>query len=138
MTAGNDTANGAASSLTDRSGCSASRITRARRVGSDSAAKVRSSAVLRRLTIWFSIEPAAAVSTAGSPGFAALETGYLVAASSATAALTSFTPSSLDHSAGPAMVPISQPERSTRTVVGMPKALPAVFRSSYTWALSSE
>ena len=34
---------------------------------------------------------------------------------SAIAALTSFTPSSLDHSAGPAMLPISQPERSTST-----------------------
>ena len=44
MTAGSDIANGAANSLTDRSGCSASRITSARRVGSDKAAKVRSSA----------------------------------------------------------------------------------------------
>jgi hypothetical protein len=44
MIAGNENANGAASSLTDRSGSSASRITSARRVGSDRAAKVRSSA----------------------------------------------------------------------------------------------
>src|SRR5580693_1946302 len=58
--------------------------------------------------------------------------------SSAIAALTNFTPSSLAHSAGPAMLPISQPERSIRSVVGMPKALPAVFRSSNTWALGSE
>jgi hypothetical protein len=46
MIAGSDTENGAASSLTDRSGSSASRITRDRRVGSESAAKVRSRAVL--------------------------------------------------------------------------------------------
>ena len=39
MTAGSDIANGAASSLTDRPGCSASRITSARRVGSASAGK---------------------------------------------------------------------------------------------------
>ena len=58
--------------------------------------------------------------------------------SSAIAALTNFTPSSLAHSAGPAMLPISQPERSISSVVGMPKALPAVFRSSNTWALGSE
>src|SRR5580658_11323664 len=57
--------------------------------------------------------------------------------SSAIAALTNFTPSSLAHSAGPAMLPISQPERSIRSVVGMPKALPAVFRFSNTWALWS-
>src|SRR5580704_9863976 len=55
--------------------------------------------------------------------------------SSAIAALTNFTPSSLAHSAGPAMLPISQPERSIRSVVGMPNALPAVLRSSNTWAL---
>ena len=45
MTAGSDIANGAANSLTDKSGSDASRIRRARRVGSDSAAKVRSRAV---------------------------------------------------------------------------------------------
>jgi hypothetical protein len=46
MIAGSDTANGAASSLTDRSGAAASRITKARRVGSDSAENVRSSGSL--------------------------------------------------------------------------------------------
>jgi len=56
MIAGSETGNGAASSLTERSGCSASRITIARRVGSDSAAKVRSSVVSENLTIWFSIK----------------------------------------------------------------------------------
>ncbi len=43
MIAGSDIANGAASALTEMSGSSASRITSARRVGSASAAKVRSS-----------------------------------------------------------------------------------------------
>jgi hypothetical protein len=42
ITAGSDIWNGTANSLTDRSGSDASRITKARRVGSDSAAKVRS------------------------------------------------------------------------------------------------
>lgn len=46
MIAGNDTGNGSASVLTDKPGCSASRMTSARRVGSASAAKVRSSAEL--------------------------------------------------------------------------------------------
>jgi hypothetical protein len=46
MIAGSDTANGAASSLTDRSGAAESRITNARRVGSDSAENVRSSGSL--------------------------------------------------------------------------------------------
>jgi hypothetical protein len=55
MTAGSDIVNGAASSLTDRPGCLASRITSVRRVGSDSAAKVRSRAGSKNLTIWFSI-----------------------------------------------------------------------------------
>ena len=55
MIAGSDTSNGAASSLTERSGSPANRITSARRVGSDRAAKVRSSGELRKLTIWFSI-----------------------------------------------------------------------------------
>ena len=49
MTAGSDIGNGAASSLTDRSGCSASRITSARRVGSESAANVRSSGAILKL-----------------------------------------------------------------------------------------
>jgi hypothetical protein len=44
MIAGSDTANGSASALTERSGSDASRMTSARRVGSDKAAKVRSSA----------------------------------------------------------------------------------------------
>jgi hypothetical protein len=44
MMAGSDIEKGAASLLTDRSGSAASRITTARRVGSDSAANVRSSA----------------------------------------------------------------------------------------------
>jgi hypothetical protein len=42
MIAGNDTLNGAANSLTESPGSCAKRITSARRVGSDSAAKVRS------------------------------------------------------------------------------------------------
>ena len=45
----------------------------------------------------------------------------------AIAALTSLMPSSLAHSAGPAISPISQPDGSTISVVGMPKALPASF-----------
>jgi hypothetical protein len=63
MIAGSDTGNGAASSLTERSGCSASRITSARRVGSDSAAKVRSSEGSENLTIWFSIKGAGVVNS---------------------------------------------------------------------------
>ena len=51
MIAGSDTLNGSASALTDRPGCSASRINNARRVGSASAAKVRSSGALLYLTI---------------------------------------------------------------------------------------
>jgi hypothetical protein len=51
MIAGSDTLNGSASVLTDRPGCSASRINSARRVGSASAAKVRSSGALLYLTI---------------------------------------------------------------------------------------
>ena len=62
MTAGSDIENGAASSVTEISGCSASRITSARRVGSESAANVRSSVVSENLTIWFSIGMAAAES----------------------------------------------------------------------------
>jgi hypothetical protein len=57
MTAGSDIANGVASSLTDRFGSAASRITSARRVGSDNAAKVRSRAGSENLTIWFSTNP---------------------------------------------------------------------------------
>ncbi len=51
MIAGNETANGLASALTDRLGSSASRASSARRVGSASAAKVRSSMALFNLTI---------------------------------------------------------------------------------------
>jgi hypothetical protein len=58
MMAGSETLNGAASSLTDRSGSAASRITSARRVGSDSAPKVRSRVAAENLTIWFSIKGA--------------------------------------------------------------------------------
>ncbi len=43
MIAGSDTSNGAANSLTESPGSCASRITKARRVGSESAANVRSS-----------------------------------------------------------------------------------------------
>jgi hypothetical protein len=43
MIAGSDIENGWASSLTDRLSCSTSRAKSARRVGSESAAKVRSS-----------------------------------------------------------------------------------------------
>jgi hypothetical protein len=56
MTAGSDIANGAASSLTESPGDCASRITSARRVVSDSAAKVRSSGAAENFTIWLSIE----------------------------------------------------------------------------------
>ena len=44
MIAGSETGKGAASSLTDKLSCSPRRASNARRVGSDSAAKVRSSA----------------------------------------------------------------------------------------------
>ncbi len=43
MIAGSDIANGWANSLTDTLSCSPSRASKARRVGSESAAKVRSS-----------------------------------------------------------------------------------------------
>jgi hypothetical protein len=46
-----------------------------------------------------------------------------------SAAVTSFTASSLAHSAGPATVPISQPAGSTRSVVGIPAARPTILRS---------
>jgi hypothetical protein len=55
MTAGSDIANGAASSLTERPGSCASRITKARRVASDRAAKVRSSGAAKNFTMWLSI-----------------------------------------------------------------------------------
>jgi len=50
ITAGSDIANGWASSLTDAPSLSASRISSARRVGSDSAAKVRSNARSRSVS----------------------------------------------------------------------------------------
>lgn len=55
MMAGSDTGNGLASSLTDRPGSAASRVTSARRVGSASAAKVRSRLSVGKLTMWFTI-----------------------------------------------------------------------------------
>ena len=45
------------------------------------------------------------------------------------AALMSLIASSLAHSAGPAIVAISQPAPSTRTEVGMPSARPTAFNS---------
>jgi hypothetical protein len=45
MMAGSETGNGRASSLTDRPGSASSLASSARRVGSESAAKVRSSSV---------------------------------------------------------------------------------------------
>jgi hypothetical protein len=75
MIAGSDMSNGAASSLTDRSGTAASRVTSARRVGSDSAAKVRSSVASKNLTIWFSIKRLRACQPV-FPAFAALNPGY--------------------------------------------------------------
>jgi hypothetical protein len=51
MIAGNDTSNGSAKALTDNPGCSASRASKARRVGSASAAKVRSRGAALNLTI---------------------------------------------------------------------------------------
>jgi len=56
MIAGSEMSNGAASSLTERPGSCASRITSARRVGSDSAEKVRSRGSVLSLTMWLSIE----------------------------------------------------------------------------------
>jgi len=53
------------------------------------------------------------------------------------AAVSSFTASSLAHSAGPAMVAISQPAPSTSTEVGMPSARPTALRSWNTLALGS-
>ncbi|AJZ60138.1 hypothetical protein OI25_205 [Paraburkholderia fungorum] len=56
ITAGNDIAKGSASSLTDRSFTPDRRASNARRVGSDSAAKVRSSNASLNLTMRLSIE----------------------------------------------------------------------------------
>jgi hypothetical protein len=55
MIAGSDIANGCASSLTEMLSRLSSRAKSARRVGSASAAKVRSSVFSSYLTIWFSI-----------------------------------------------------------------------------------
>lgn len=68
MTAGSDIENGAASALTEISGCAARRITSARRVGSESAAKVRSSRSSEYLTIRLTIATAARLSTAEFAG----------------------------------------------------------------------
>jgi len=62
MIAGSDMAKGAASSLTEAPGSCVSRITSARRVASDSAAKVRSRGASENFTIWLSIESMAALS----------------------------------------------------------------------------
>ena len=56
MMAGSDIAKGCASSLTETVSRAESRANSARRVGSASAAKVRSSAGSLYLTIWFSID----------------------------------------------------------------------------------
>lgn len=55
MIAGSDIANGWASSLTENVSRSESRASSARRVGSASAAKVRSKICSEYLTMWFSI-----------------------------------------------------------------------------------
>ena len=136
MTAGNEIGNGFASRLTDRPGSAASRITSARRVGSASAAKVRSRAGLETLTMWLSIVRGRRRCQRAFGQRAGKLRACRVQC--AIAARMSVTPSWLAQSAGPAMAPISQPAGSTISVVGMPKALPAVFKSSNTSALSSE
>jgi hypothetical protein len=55
MMAGSDTENGRANSLTESPGSVSSLASSARRVGSDSAAKVRSSSASENLTIGLSI-----------------------------------------------------------------------------------
>jgi hypothetical protein len=55
MIAGSDIVNGRASSVTEMLSCASSRASSARRVGSASAANVRSSVASLYLTIWFSI-----------------------------------------------------------------------------------
>ena len=64
MIAGSETANGPASALTESFGSSASRANNARRVGSASAAKVRSSAAALYLTMWLSVGRRAGLSSA--------------------------------------------------------------------------
>ena len=56
MIAGSDIENGCASSLTERLSRLPSRASSARRVGSASAAKVRSRDLSLYLTMWFSID----------------------------------------------------------------------------------
>jgi hypothetical protein len=63
MMAGSDTLKGSASALTERSGASASLANKARRVGSASAAKVRSSGALLYLTTWLRISRRRALSS---------------------------------------------------------------------------
>ena len=63
MIAGNDIAKGCASALTDRLSLSSSRANNARLVGSESAAKVRSSLSSLYLTMWFSIDAAGVMSS---------------------------------------------------------------------------
>ena len=55
MTAGNDIENGLASSLTDRPLSSLSRASSARRVGSESAAKVRSKLQFMVVSLYLTI-----------------------------------------------------------------------------------
>ena len=59
------------------------------------------------------------------------------AAAGLIAAAISLIASSLAHSAGPAMVAISQPLPSTSTEVGMPRARPTLLRSWKTLAFWS-
>ncbi|MGF6903073.1 hypothetical protein P3T22_004359 [Paraburkholderia sp. GAS348] len=66
ITAGKDIAKGSASSLTDRSLSSDRRASNARRVGSDSAAKVRSSSISLNLTMRLSIETRVRMSRTGA------------------------------------------------------------------------
>jgi hypothetical protein len=56
MIAGNDIANGVAISLIESASCSFRRARIARRVGSASAAKVRSSTGVEYLTMWLSVD----------------------------------------------------------------------------------
>jgi hypothetical protein len=56
MIAGNDIANGVARSLIESASCSFKRARIARRVGSASAAKVRSSMGAEYLTMWLSVD----------------------------------------------------------------------------------
>jgi len=72
MIAGSDTANGSASALIERSGCSERRANKARRVGSASAAKVRSSGASLYLTMWLRICRRRALSSARGTYFNAL------------------------------------------------------------------